>query len=316
MDLRAELAIWGPDSPPRTMTLDAARQYCRHLAQGHYENFTVVSWLFPRPLRQHLANVYAYCRWADDLADEVADAAAPQRDAGTPQRAFPTAQAESLRLLNWWESQLDAMYAGQTQHPVFVALAQTVREFSLSRQPLADLLVAFRRDQKQTRYETLADLLTYCEKSANPVGRIVLSLGLALDEEHLAQSDSICTGLQLANFWQDVRRDYERGRIYLPQTACRERGWDESRFAAGRCDDDFRKLLRPLVDDAEARLLQGESLANGVPRDLKMPVRLFVAGGRAILAAIRRERYDVWSSRPTVGRLRKLALMAQAWWSG
>jgi len=144
MDLPAELAVFGPQSPPRAVSLAEAQAYCRGLAQSHYENFTVVSWLFPRRLHQHLANVYAYCRWADDLADEVAGP-------GTPQRAFPTAQAESLRLLDWWEAQLDAMYDGQTQHPVFVALAETVREFDLRRQPLADLLIAFPRDQTKTR---------------------------------------------------------------------------------------------------------------------------------------------------------------------
>jgi len=309
MDLAAELAQFGPQAPARTIPLDEARAYCRRLAQTHYENFTVVSWLFPRRLHQHLANVYAYCRWADDLADETADL-------GTSQRAFPTAQAESLRLLDWWESLLDAMYAGQMQHPVFVALAETVREFGLSRQPLADLLVAFRRDQVQTRYESLANLLTYCEKSANPVGRIVLALGRALDGTTEQQSDSICTALQLANFWQDVRRDYERGRIYVPQQACREHGWDEARFAAGRCDDDFRELLRPLVADAEVRFAAGDSLAGRVPGELQLPVRLYIAGGRTVLAAIRRQRYDVWSSRPTVGRLSKLALLAQAWWGG
>jgi len=280
------------------MTLDEARDYCRRLARGHYENFTVVSWLFPRRLHQHLANVYAYCRWADDLADEVGD------------------QAQSLRLLDWWESQLDAMYAGETRHPVFVAISQTVREFGLSRQPLADLLVAFRRDQVQTRYKTLANLLSYCEKSANPVGRVVLCLGRAETDENIVCSDSICTALQLANFCQDVRRDWERGRIYLPQADCFQHGWDESRFVEGRCNDNFRNLLRPLVEDAERRLDFGEPLADRVPQELRLPVRSFVAGGRAILAAIRRERYDVWSSRPTVGRLSKLALLAQAWWSG
>lgn len=310
MDLPAELAAFGPEAPARSVALDEARGYCRRLAASHYENFTVVSRMFPRHLQQHLANVYAYCRWADDLADEHCTSHGP-REAGTSRREMRT-----MALLDWWESQLDAMYAGQMGHPVFIALAETVHEFDLRRQPLADLLMAFRRDQAQTRYETLADLLTYCQKSANPVGRIVLCLGRALDNENVHRSDLICTGLQLANFWQDVRRDWERGRIYVPQEHCLRHGWDEARFAAAQVDDDFRQLLRPLVDQAELMLLQGESLAGRVPRDLKLPVRLFVAGGRAILAAIRRRRYDVWSRRPTVGRLTKLRLLAQAWWSG
>src|SRR5205085_5730076 len=157
-------------------------------------------------------------RCADDLADE------------------PIAEAEPLALLSWWEGQLAAMYAGEATHPVFIALRETIREFDLPKQPFADLLIAFRRDQFQTRYETMADLLTYCEKSANPVGRIVLCLGRVLTPDNVALSDCVCTGLQLANFWQDVRGDYARGRIYIPQQFCRLYGWDESRFAAGQCN--------------------------------------------------------------------------------
>jgi len=298
MNLAAELLNYGPDANVPSVSVEQARGYCRALATSHYENFTVVSWLVPRRLRQHFCNVYAYCRWADDLADES------------------SSTAHSFRLLDWWQQQLDALYAtGKATHPVFIALAETIREFDLPRKPFADLLIAFRRDQMQTRYESLSDLLTYCEKSANPVGRIVLGLGRSLDEENARLSDSICTGLQLANFWQDVRRDFDRGRIYLPQELCRQHGWDESKLAAGRCDEDFRQLLQPLVEQAEGFLAGGRPLLKCVGRDLKLPVRLFMGGGQAILAAIRRCRYDVWSRRPTVGRLTKLRLIASAWWS-
>jgi phytoene/squalene synthetase len=163
MDLAAELRRFGPNAPAVAITLDEAQAYCRQLARTHYENFTVLSRLFPRHLQQPLCNVYAYCRWSDDLADESAN----------PQQA--------LTLLEWWASQLDDMYAGPASHPVFVALKETVQQYSLPRQPLADLLEAFRRDQLQTRYETLTDLLTYCDKSANPVGRIVLILGRSMN---------------------------------------------------------------------------------------------------------------------------------------
>ena len=300
MDLAAELARYGPAAHNAPPSLDEARGYCRRLAQSHYENFTVASRLFPRHLHQHLCNVYAYCRWADDLADEAGE--------------------ESLALLDWWERQLDELFVHSKTpsptHPAFVALADTVREFDIQQRPLADLLVAFRRDQVQRRYETLADLLTYCERSANPVGRIVLALGRALNNENVHLSDQICTGLQLANFCQDVRRDFERSRIYLPLDLCRKHGWDEAKFAAGRCDDDFRELLRSVVDEAQTRLLGGQPLVERVPRDLRLPIRVFIAGGRAILAAIRRARYDVWSQRPTVGRLTKLRLLATAWRQG
>jgi squalene synthase HpnC len=294
MDLAAELARYGPEGSSSPPSLVEAEEYCRRLARSHYENFTVASGLFPRHLRQHLCNVYAYCRWADDLADEAGEA------------------SRSLALLDWWERQLDAMYERQASHPVFVALAKTVQEFKLDRQPLVDLLVAFRRDQSQTRYETLDELLDYCRYSANPVGRIVLTLGRSAHDENGVLSDQICTGLQLANFCQDVRRDFVRGRIYLPQELCRRHGWDETKFAALKCDEDFRTLLKQLVDRADELLLAGRPLAEQVARDLRLPVRVFLAGGRAVLAAIRRSRYDVWTSRPTVGRWTKLWLLAQA----
>jgi squalene synthase HpnC len=304
MDLAAELARNGPAAQHAPASLAEAQAYCRRLAQSHYENFTVASRLFPRHLHQHLCNVYAYCRWADDLADE--------------------AGGQSLALLDWWERQLDDLFLGTPQrafpraptHPVFIALAETVRQFDIHREPLADLLVAFRRDQVQTRYETMADLLSYCERSANPVGRIVLALGRTLNDENAYLSDRICTGLQLANFCQDVRRDFERGRIYLPETLCRSYSWDEKKFAAGKCDDSFRKMLAVMANSAETSLLEGRPLVGRVPRDLRLPIRVFVAGGQAILAAIRRARYDVWSQRPTVGRLTKLRLLATAWWQG
>jgi squalene synthase HpnC len=300
MDLAAELARYGPAAHYTPPSLDEARGYCCRLAQSHYENFTVASRLFPRHLHQHLCNVYAYCRWADDLADEAGE--------------------ESLALLDWWERQLDGLFAssGSTalKHPVFIALAETIRQFDIQQRSLADLLMAFRRDQVQKRYETLADLLTYCERSANPVGRIVMALGRAQSNENVQLSDQICTGLQLANFCQDVRRDFERGRIYLPLDICLKHGWDEAKFSAGQCDDDFRELLRSVVDEAETRLLGGQPLVDRVPRDLRLPIRVFVAGGRTILAAIRRTRYDCLTRRPTVGRLTKLRLLATAWWQG
>jgi len=302
VDLSTELARFGPDTEYRPVTLPEAQAYCRGLAETHYENFTVASRLFPRRLYQHLCNVYAYCRWADDLGDE-------------------TGQNEATELLDWWGRLLDAVFAGEARHPVFVALRETVEQFALPREPFADLLIAFRRDQVQTRYETLTELLTYCEKSANPVGRIVLHLGESADAENCRLSDSICSGLQLANFWQDVKRDYVRGRIYIPQQNCRTAGWDEGRFGQGKCDASFMGMLRPLVEDAEARLAAGRGLATRVNRNLRLPIRVFAAGGQAILAAIRQSGYDVWSRRPTVGRFSKLRILVSAafqtlWWPG
>ncbi len=293
-----ELARFGPrpadQAPP---SLDEARAYCRRLARTHYENFSVASLLLPRGLRQHFYNLYAYCRWSDDLADETAG---PE---------------QSLELLDWWEGLLRACYQGEVRHPVFVALAETIRQFAIPIDPLADLLVAFRQDQRVTRYRTFAELLEYCRYSANPVGRLVLYLGRACDERSVALSDSICTGLQLANFWQDVARDWDRGRIYLPQEALRAAGYDEALFARREFNPAFREVLAAEVARAEGYLRAGHELIERVPAALRVDVALFQAGGLAILAAIRRIDYNVWACRPIVSKATQLRLLLRSWWN-
>ncbi len=277
-----------------------ARRYCRRLATRHYENFTVATRLLPAHLRQHFCNVYAYCRWADDLADETAD---PQ---------------QSLAALDAWEQQLDECYRDhithRNTHPIFVALGETIRQFEIPREPLTDLLVAFRQDQHVTRYETFEELLGYCRNSANPVGRLVLCLGRCNTPDRQSLSDSICTGLQLANFCQDVARDYDLGRIYLPQADCRRFGFTEADFARGKCNDAFRQLLAAKVDEAEDWLRRGLPLLEMMPADLCLPVALFLHGGLAILEAVRRQDFDVWTSRPEVSKPQKLRLLASCWW--
>ncbi len=223
-------------------------------------------------MRQHFCHVYAYCRWSDDLADETAGG------------------EESLRLLDWWQSQLNDCYRGAATHPVFVALGSTIREFDIPKKPFADLLVAFRQDQTQTRYETFDDLLGYCRNSADPVGRLVLYLGGCHDDLRGRLADFICTGLQLANFWQDVARDFDRGRIYLPQESCRQFGYDEAMFKRQEFNPQFRQLLASEVARAETFFDHGEPLVDLVPRELRIDVQLFIEGGRAILDAIRRSR--------------------------
>ena len=180
------------NAPPPGCTPEAAQNYTRWLATHHYENFNVVSWLLPKELHQHFYNVYAYCRWADDLGDEIPDA----------QRA--------LELLDWCEAELNACYQGQPSHPVFVALRETVVAKEIPKQPFADLLKAFRQDQTVKRYPTWDSVLKYCVYSANPVGRLVLYLCGYRDERRQLLSDATCTALQLANFWQDVSRDLEK----------------------------------------------------------------------------------------------------------
>jgi squalene synthase HpnC len=293
-----DLARYGPQAAPTApLSLRQSRRYCRRLAGRHYENFTVASrLLLPRQLRQHVCNVYAYCRWADDLADQIGDA------------------KQSLELLDWWQRQLLDCYAGRATHPVFIALGETIGRFNIPREPFLDLLVAFRQDQRVTRYETSEQVLEYCRYSANPVGRLVLYLGQCHTPERVRLSDSICTGLQLANFCQDVARDWDRGRIYLPQTACRRFGYDQSGFAQREPNDAFRQLLAAQVQQAEGWLRRGLPLAAGMPPGLRLPVVLFVEGGLATLEAIRRQKYDVWTRRPTVSHGKKLRLLIRGWW--
>jgi squalene synthase HpnC len=297
----AELARYGPAAKgfaatSAVPTLDDSRAYCRRLARAHYENFTVASWLLPRTLRAHFYHIYAYCRWADDLADETDD------------------RARSLGLLDWWEKQLLACYAGQYRHPVFVALGETIREYEIPPQPFLDLLTAFRQDQRVDRYETFDDLLGYCRNSANPVGRLVLYLGRSHDEVRGRLSDSVCTGLQLANFWQDVANDWLRRRLYLPLADCRRFGYNEADLDRRMATVEFRHLLAFEVERAEAWLREGLPLVERVPTALGADVWLFVHGGLRILERIRAIDYDVWARRPKVSRLDQARLLAGCLW--
>jgi squalene synthase HpnC len=292
----AELERLGPGRPYAPFDLPRARAYCRRLTLRHYENFTVASLLLPRRLVRHLHAVYAYCRWADDLADE----------AGGGDRA--------LGLLAWWRDELLRCYAGDARHPVFVALGPTVRRFRIPPRPFLDLLSAFEQDQRVPRYETFAQLLDYCRRSADPVGRIVLHLGGAFDEEKAALSDCICTALQLANFWQDVARDFTLGRVYLPAEDRRRFGYGDADLEARRFTPAFAGLMRFEVDRARELLHRGRPLARLVPAELRPEVELFVRGGLAVLRRIERGGYNVWARRPVVPKWEKAALLAGALW--
>jgi squalene synthase HpnC len=273
--------------------LAEAERWCQQFARQHAENFPVASWLLPRHLRQPLANIYAWCRWADDLADEAGDA------------------EKSLTLLDAWESQLDDCVAGEAEHPIYVALAETLRKFDLPRQPFLDLIAAFGQDQRHRSYESFDQLLAYCRLSANPVGRLVLRLGHCESAEAQALSDSICTGLQLVNFWQDVRRDWEeRRRIYLPRVTMRKFHFDEAVIAKGHADEPFRRAIAFEIERAEGLLRAGWPLMALVSPELRIDVELFIRSGLAVAAAIRRQRFDVLSRRPTVGKAQKLQLFA------
>ena len=280
--------------PATAPSLDEARTWCRALAESHYENFHVASWFLPQRLRPHFHAIYAYCRVSDDLGDEAGDPEA------------------SLALLDLWGQELDACYRGQARHPVFVALAETVRACDIPQEPFADLLVAFRQDQTVRRYATMDDLLAYCRYSANPVGRIVLCACGYRDEERFALSDHTCSALQLANFWQDVRVDYAKGRIYLPQEDMDRFGVDEAMIAARSFTPQFRELMRAEVDTAAALFRAGLPLAGRVDPELALDLDLFSRGGLEILRAIERQDYNVLRQRPFITKPRKAALLLRA----
>ncbi len=280
--------------PETTPTLAEAQAYCRRLAESHYENFHVASWFLPKRLRVHFHSIYAYCRISDDLGDEVGD-----RD-------------QSLALLDLWGRELDACYRGDARHPVFVALADTIQKCEIPQEPFADLLVAFRQDQTVTRYSTMTELLDYCRYSANPVGRLVLYASGYRDAERFALSDFTCSALQLANFWQDVRLDYAKGRIYLPLEDMRTAQVDEAQIAAGQADEHFRALLAREVAYTRAMFMQGAPLIRAVDRELAVDLDLFTRGGLEILRAIEEQNYDVLSARPVISKSRKLKLLGRA----
>ena len=287
--LPPEYAI--PDRPP---TEAEAQVYCQRLARSHYENFSVASWFLPAHLRQHFFNVYAYCRISDDLGDEAGNAAA------------------SLQLLDQWETELNACYDGQPRHPVFVALAETVRKFEIPRHEFADLLTAFRQDQLVSRYETFGDLLGYCKYSANPVGHLVLYLCGYRDPERQLLSDYTCTALQLANFWQDVSVDFAKGRIYLPLEDLRRFDVSEQAIRDNDNNVSFREMLEFEVERAREWFAQGLPLVAKVDRKLATDIELFSRGGQEILNAIEKQDYAVLGRRPAISKTRKLALVARA----
>jgi squalene synthase HpnC len=280
--------------PAQAPTLDEARAWCQRLAETHYENFHVASWFLPKRLRAHFHSVYAYCRVSDDLGDETGN------------------REQSLALLDLWGEELDACYRGEARHPVFVALAETIRACSIPKEPFADLLVAFRQDQSVTRFETMADVFDYCHYSANPVGRLVLYVCGYSDAERFALSDYTCSALQLANFWQDVREDYARDRIYIPREDMRRFGVDESTITSGTFTPAFRELMRYEVDYARQVFAQGMPLIGMVDRELAVDLDLFSRGGLEILNAIEQQDYDVLRARPSISKSRKAALLMRA----
>ncbi len=284
--------------PAQAPTLAEAQAWCKRLTETHYENFHIASRFLPARLGAHFHAVYAYCRVSDDLGDEVGD------------------PAQSLALLDWWEGELYACYRGDATHPVFVALATTIRACSIPIEPFADLLTAFRQDQTITRFATIEDVLGYCRYSANPVGRLVLYIAGYSDEERFRLSDATCTALQLANFWQDVRVDHAKGRIYLPQADMARFKVTEGMLAEGiaqnHANGAVRELLRYEVGYARVLFRSGLPLIGTVDRELAVDLDLFSRGGLDILRAIEMQDFDVLRARPSISKPRKALLLLRA----
>ncbi len=280
--------------------LRQAQRYCRRLARQRRENFLITSVLLPRKWHAPFYHVYAFCRYADDLADE----------AGAPDAAYQRLQS--------WQTATDDCFAGRpVTHPILVALADTAQRYSLSQQPFNDLLAAFRRDQSQNRYADRDQLLDYCRLSANPVGRILLQLGESdqpgcdsADNRRLA--DSVCTGLQLANHWQGIAEDFScRNRVYLPQDQMLAHHVDESMLGRATASPELKRLIAQQCNDAREQLLAGLPLADQVPPWLGRSVRLFVHGGLAALDSIAACGFDPLRHRPRVSRCRQMWLVVK-----
>jgi squalene synthase HpnC len=289
-----DLARYGPGSAVRP-GLEEARAYCAALAASHYENFPVITWLTPRRLRPAFAAIYAFCRWSDDLGDEIGD------------------RQRSRELLAWWRGELRALFAGEPpRHPVLIALSETIREHAIPIEPFEALISAFAQDQDITEYETYAQLLDYCTRSANPVGHLVLYLAGSFTPANAALADCTCTGLQLANFWQDVARDLDIGRIYLPREDRVRFGVTDADLRARRVTPAYRELLAFEAARARGLLERGRALIGRVPPELAVDVDLFGRGGLAILDRIAASGFDTLSRRPALGKLAKLELLARA----
>ena len=278
----------------RTWSLDEALAYTRRLTKSHYENFTVGSLLLPKPIRQHVSNLYAYCRTVDDFGDE--------------------AEGDRRHLLDQWCDDLERCYTNDAPtHPVMVALQHTIQRFNIPREPFLKLIEANQIDQEVSRYDTFEDLLHYCDHSANPCGRLFLYVFDYRDEKRQRLADHTCTALQLTNFWQDVNRDWQKGRVYIPLEDLKAHNVSEDQIARREFDDNFRRLMAFQVERTRRIFRQGAQLLNHLEGHAKTDVALFTRGGMAVLDAIEKQDYDVLKRRPSLSRLKKARLLLSTW---
>lgn len=283
-------------TPIERPTLAEAQAWCRHLTAAHYRNFHLAAFFLSRKIRPHFESIYAYCRVAEDLGDEVSD---------------PTV---ATRLLNTWLSMLDECYdhPERSQHPVFVALHETIRECDLPRQLFGDLVRAFKVDQYKTTYDTWEELLEYSHDSANPVGRLALRVSGYREESLALLSDKLCTALQLANFWQDVVEDAERGRRYIPEEDLIRFGVDEGQIEGRVFTPAFRAMIESLVIRTRRMLHEGGVISTKVDKESAITLNLLRKGGDAILDGIAAQNYDILRGRPVVTKMKKVLLLIGA----
>jgi phytoene synthase len=277
-----------------TLSVDESFAFCAARVRAHYENFPV-GLVVPRAKRRYVHALYAYARAADDFADE------------------PMYEGLRAEKLDQWEARLHAAYDGRADDPIFIALARTVADLGIPKPLLLDLLSAFRQDVVKQRYETWAELLDYCRRSADPVGRLFLLVFGYRDEALAALSDRVCTALQLANHWQDLAVDLGRGRLYAPRELRETHGVREWDLNAGRVTPEFAALMEDLVARTRALFAEGRPLCDRVGRDLRFELRLTWLGGSAILDGIERAGYDVFRRRPRHGLAAKARLAWRAW---
>lgn len=271
----------GKGRPTLSRELEQAYASCLRLAQSHYENFPVASRLMPAPLRPHVAAIYAFARIADDYADE-------------PGRSVE----ERMRLLDEWRKKL---HDGSQSDGVFLAVHDTIKRFDLPVALFDDLLSAFTQDVATTRYATWVDVLDYCRRSANPVGRLVLRLSGYRDADLDRASDAVCTALQLTNFWQDLAIDWSRGRLYVPEETWRPHGADPASLDGGRMTPAWMATLRDCGRQTRELFREGHTVCDGVSGRLRHELRATWLGGTRILDRLDRSSYDVFTARPTLG---------------
>ncbi|MBI3012869.1 MAG: squalene synthase HpnC [Elusimicrobia bacterium] len=287
------------------MSPEDSFSYCEQLTKNHYENFPVGSFLIPREKRKYVWAIYAFARTADDFADEGRNPSETQDDLD-----------RRLKQLDDWEKNLDQCARGSAEHPVFIALSETIQKLEIPVQLLKDLLTAYRMDVRQNRYLNFDEVFHYCRHSANPVGRLVLLIFGYREESLHVLSDKICTALQLANFWQDIAIDFAKNRIYLPQDQMRRFSVSEEDIRAGEGTVALQFLLESCVQHTAALFNEGLPLCDSVGKDLKWEMRLTWLGGTSILRKIVRNRYDVFKRRPVLTTGDKFVLLLKSFLPG